>query len=136
MLYTFGQDNPISFREEVANVQWTKKIAIGHLSDSCDLDILNVELLIYFQMMTAKRGHDYTNNIFPSSSSMTRTWILFPHYLFCYCLTEKLRQKMTSNTLHMKLKKGTNVLKQIHNKCFINSLSYTIKIYHNTNYNI
>lgn len=24
MLDTFGQDNPISFREEVAYVQWTK----------------------------------------------------------------------------------------------------------------
>lgn len=49
MLDTFGQDNPISFREEVANVQWTK------LDKKNRFDISNVELLIYFQMITAKR---------------------------------------------------------------------------------
>lgn len=116
MLDTFGQDNPISFREEVANVQWTK------LDKKIDLIYRGV-IDLFSNDNSKKRRYDYTNNIFPSSSSMTRTWILFPHHLFCYCLTAKLRQKMTSNTLHMELIKGTNVLKQIHNKCFINSLS-------------
>lgn len=49
MLDTFGQDNPISIREEVAYVQWTK------LDKKNGFDISNVELLIYFQMITAKR---------------------------------------------------------------------------------
>lgn len=49
MLDTFGQDNPISLREEVAYVQWTK------IDKKKRFDISNVELLIYFQMITAKR---------------------------------------------------------------------------------
>lgn len=48
MLDTFGQDNPISFKE-VAYVQWTK------IDKKNRFDISNVELLIYFQMITAKR---------------------------------------------------------------------------------
>lgn len=45
MLDNCGQDNPISFREEVTNVQWTK-IDRNWSLESCDLNVLNVELLI------------------------------------------------------------------------------------------
>lgn len=45
MLDNCGQDNPISFRKEVANVQWTK-IDRNWSLESCDLNVLNVELLI------------------------------------------------------------------------------------------
>lgn len=124
MLDTFGQDNPISFKEEVAYVQWTKIDRNWSLKWLMRPWYIKCGVIDLFSNDNSKkRRYDYTNNIFPSSSSMTRTWILFPHHLFCYCLTAKLRQKMTSNTLDMELIKGTNVLKQIHNKCFINTLS-------------